>query len=108
MTMPSVLQYGAAVPVRAFMESRLDAQTSSLDYACPGFDRAAVPTPAHGNQDILTNNLRPDARLGPSDGVRIGNNRTHILSIRRDGQNVTAIMRNNRYRLALEHETAST
>jgi len=66
--------------------------------ADPGFDRAVVPTPAHGN------NLRPDARLGPSDVVRVGNNRTHILSIRHDGQSVAAIMCNYRYRLALEHE----
>jgi hypothetical protein len=93
---------GPAVPVRAFMESRRDAQTmGSLEYAYPGFDRAVATKPDDGG-DIFTNNLRPDERLGPSDAVRVGNNRTHILSIAHDGQNVTAIMCNYRYGLALE------
>ena len=98
---------GPAVPVRAFLESRLDAQTmSSLDYAYPGFDRAVAAAPANG-KDFLTNNLRPDEHLGPLDEIVVGNSRFHIQSITRSGQTVTAILCSYRYGLAQERENGT-
>lgn len=95
---------GPGVPIRAFMESRLDAQTmGSLDYAYPGFDRAVAPKLADGGQDILTNNLRPED-TEPVSAIRVGNNRFRIESVTRDGQTVTAILCNYRYGMALEQE----
>jgi hypothetical protein len=98
---------GPAVPVRAFLESRLDSQTMhNLDYAYPGFDRAVAESD-DGN-DIFTRNLRPDVSRGSaSDAVRIGNNRFRIDSMTRDGDTVTAIVCNYRYGLALEQENGA-
>lgn len=94
---------GPAVPIRAFMESRLDAQTmGSLDYAYPGFDRAVAAPPADGSHDMLTSNLRPDVGRPPSSRVRVGNNRFRIQSITRSGNALAAILCNYRYGLALE------
>lgn len=96
---------GAAVPVRAFVESRLDAQfTQSLDYAYPGFDRA-VPerSTTDDGADVMTDNLRPDVtRGGALDAVRVGNNRFSIQSLARTGDIVIATLCNYRYGLALE------
>jgi hypothetical protein len=93
---------GPAVPVRAFLESRLDTQTMhNLDYAYPGFVRAVAESD-DGN-DIFTRNLRPDVSRGnASDAVRIGNNKFRIDSMTRDGDTVTALVCNYRYGLALE------
>ncbi|HEX2213196.1 MAG TPA: hypothetical protein VHH12_07055 [Mycobacterium sp.] len=100
---------GPAVPIRAFVESRLDAQAmASLDYAYPGFDEA-VANPAPGEEhDMLTNNLRPDedrsAGASASDSVRIGNDRLRIQSLTHDGNDVTAIVCHYRYGLAIEQQ----
>ena len=96
---------GPAVPIRAYIESWLDAQTmGSLDYAYPGFDRTVAARPTDGRLDMLTGNLRPDEDGSPSETVRVGNNRFRIQSISRSGQKVTAILCHYRYRLALEEE----
>lgn len=96
---------GPAVPIRAFLESRLDAQTmGSLDYAYPGFDRAVAAKPEDGG-DIFTNNLRPDERLGPTKAARVGNDRFRIQSVSRRAQSVSAILCNYRYGLALEQQS---
>ena len=96
---------GPAVPVRAFLESRLDAQTmGTLDYAYPGFDRAVAEKSDDG-KDVFTNNLRPDVSSDrTSDAVRVGDDRFHIQSISRDGSTVTATVCNYRYGLALEQD----
>jgi hypothetical protein len=98
---------GPAVPVRAFLESRLDTQTMhNLDYAYPGFDRAVAQS-EDGN-DIFTRNLRPDVSRGSaSDAVRIGNNKFRIGSMTRDGDTITAVVCNCRYGLALEQENGA-
>ena len=44
---------GPAVPIRAYMESRMDAQTmGTIDYAYHGFDRAVATKSADGDQDL--------------------------------------------------------
>jgi hypothetical protein len=49
-----------AVPLRAYMESRMDAQTmGTVDYAYPGFDRTVATKSADGDQDLCGSNLRP-------------------------------------------------
>jgi hypothetical protein len=98
---------GPAVPVRAFLESRIDSQTMhNLDYAYPGFDRAVAES-EDGN-DMLTRNLRPDVSRGSaSEAVRIGNNRFRIDSMVRDGDKVTAVVCNYRYGLALEQDNGA-
>jgi hypothetical protein len=99
---------GPAVPVRAFIESRLDAQTMhSLEYAYPGFDRAVVK-PADDNGDALTSNLRPDVTRGTkSDTVRVGNNRFGLQAITRNGDTVIATVCNYRYGLALKQDNGA-
>lgn len=98
---------GPAVPVRAFLESRLDSQTMhNLDYAYPGFDRAVAES--EDRNDIFTRNLRPDVSRGSaSDAVRIGTNRFRIDSMTRAGATFTAVVCNYRYRLALEQENGT-
>lgn len=98
---------GPAVPIRAFLESRLDSQTMhNLDYAYPGFDRAVAES--EDGSDIFTRNLRPDVSRGSaSDAVRIGNNRFRIDSMTHNADTVTALICNYRYGLALEQENGT-
>lgn len=100
---------GPAVPIRAFMESRIDAQTMhNLDYAYPGFDRAVAEQSADEGSDILTRNLRPDVTRGSiSDAVRVGNNRFRILSITHSRDTLIAVLCNYRYGLALQQENGA-
>ncbi|MDT5112086.1 MAG: hypothetical protein QOE20_3976 [Mycobacterium sp.] len=87
---------GAAIPVRAYIESRILAQsTGNLDYAYPGFTRAV---PSDGDP-----NLRPNVNH-PRDDALIGNSRYHILSLNRTGATVTATVCNYYYTLASEQD----
>jgi hypothetical protein len=85
---------GAAVPVRAYIESRMLAQAmGSLDYVYPGFSRAVPPTDDP--------NLQPNTNH-PRDDALIGNSRYHVLSLNRTGATVRAIVCNYDYAVAAE------
>jgi hypothetical protein len=102
---PSIdLLSGPAVPLRAYLESRLDSQTmGDPAYAYPGFDGAVAQVTEDDRDDILKGNLRSDATK-PVEGAAVGDNLYHVQSITRDGDAVTATVCNYRYRLA--HENA--
>lgn len=101
------LATGPAVPIRAYMESRMDAQTmGSLEYVYPGFTRA-VTKPADDGHDLLTSNLWPDDDRGPVDNPPVGDNLLLIQSIDQAGATTTATLCNFRYRMALENENGS-
>jgi hypothetical protein len=87
---------GAAVPVRAYIESRMLAQSmGSLDYTYPGFARAV---PSDGDP-----NLRPNVNH-PSNRALVGNSRYHILSLNRTGGSVTATVCNYLFAVASEQD----
>jgi hypothetical protein len=91
------LANGPAVPVRAYIESRLDAQTmGSLAYAYPGFDRAVAPVGDNDRNDPLTGNLRPD-EAEPVDNVSFGDNRFRLQSVAPTDATMTATLCNYRY-----------
>lgn len=99
---------GPAVPIRAYMESRMDAQTmGTIDYAYPGFDRAVATKSADGDQDLFGSSLRPDEDTGAVSRAAVGNNRFLIQSLTRGGQTVTATLCNYRYGLAHEQENGT-
>ena len=96
-----------AVPVRAYLESWGDAQTTgSLDYAYPGFERAVGTNSTNGDHDILTQLLRPDNDR-PVKEPSVGNNRYRIQSFSRSGTTVMATVCQYRYGLALENANGS-
>jgi hypothetical protein len=102
------LTAGPAVPIRAYIESRLDAQTmGNLDYAYPGFDRAVAPVTDDDRGDILKNNLRPDVDRGPVEKPPVGDNLFRIQVVTRAGATATATLCNYRYRTALENDNGS-
>jgi hypothetical protein len=106
---PSIdLATGSSVPIRAYIESGLDAQTmGDLRYAYPGFDQA-VPTAGDGDsQDVLKNNLRPDDDRGPVNNPAVGNNLFFIQDIVQVEGTVTATLCNYRYRVALKNKNGS-
>jgi hypothetical protein len=90
---------GAAVPVRAYIESRMLAQSmGSLDYAYPGFSRAVAPDPPDAGWG-----LRPNVDHSLSKAL-IGNARYHILSLSRAANTVTATVCNYGYSVARQME----
>jgi hypothetical protein len=94
---------GAAVPVRAFVESRsLASAMGSLDYAYPGFTRAVPPDdPSDAAWDIRPNvNHRLDTAL-------VGNSNYHILSLSRSADVVTASVCSYDYSVAHQVENGS-
>jgi hypothetical protein len=89
---------GAAVPVRAYVESRLLAQSmGNLDYAYPGFTRA-VPAADPGDD---ASDIRPNVNHSLSKAL-VGNAMYHILSLTRAGESVTATVCNYDYSVATE------
>lgn len=99
------LRTGAAVPVRAYVESRADAQTmGSLDYVYPGFERAVAAKPDDRDADMFTVALWPDERERRNDVVRVGNDQYRILSLHRTGETAFAVLCHYRYGLALERD----
>ena len=61
---------------RAYMESRMDAQTMGpIDYAYPGFDRAVATKSADGDQDLFGSLGRLPQRLGQRPAVGSGRSR---------------------------------
>jgi hypothetical protein len=90
---------GAAVPVRAYIESRMLAQSmGNLDYAYPGFTRAVPPDPPDAGWG-----LRPNVNH-TLDTALVGNARYHILSLSRSADAVTATVCNYDYSVAHQVE----
>jgi hypothetical protein len=90
---------GAAVPVRAYIESRwLAGSMGSLDYAYPGFTRAVPPDPPDAGWG-----LRPNVNHA-LDTALIGNSRYHILSLSRSVDTVTATVCKYDYSVAHKAE----
>jgi hypothetical protein len=86
---------GPAVPVRAYIESWMLAQSmGNLDYAYPGFTHAVPTDPPDGGWS-----LRPNVNHTLSNAV-IGNARYHILSMNRSADIVTATVCNYDYSVA--------
>ena len=99
---------GPAVPIRAYMESRLDAQTmGEVDYAYPGFVQAVAADSGDGVQELFAENLRPDDDIAPVSQAPVGNNRFRIQSVTRSGGTVTAMLCNYRYGMGLEQENGT-
>jgi hypothetical protein len=91
----------APVPVRAYIESRMLAQSmGDLDYAYPGFTRAVPPDPPDAGWG-----LRPNVNHSVSRAL-IGNARYHILSLSRSADVVTATLCNYGYSVAHQVEDA--
>lgn len=85
---------GAAVPVRAYLESRELAESmGNLDFAYPGFTRAVPSGPDP--------NLRPNVGYPPSKPY-VGNMRYHLLALHRTGDAVTATVCKYGYTVASE------
>lgn len=89
---------GAAVPVRAFIESRnLASAMGNLDYAYPGFTQAVPPDdPEDAAWDI-----RPNVNQS-LDRALVGNARYHVLSLSRSADTVTATVCKYDYSVAYE------
>jgi len=89
---------GPAVPVRAFIESRMVAQSmGNLDYAYPGFTQA-VPADDPGDNAW---DIRPNVNH-PVSKAPVGTARYHILSLARAAESVTASVCYYRYSVATE------
>jgi hypothetical protein len=86
---------GAAVPVRAYIESRwLAGSMGNLDHAYPGFTRAVPPDPPNAGWGLRPNvNHKLDTAL-------IGNAQYHILSLTRSADVVTATVCSYDYAVA--------
>jgi len=91
---------GATVPVRAFIESRMLAQSAgNMDYAYPGFIRAVPPDdPEDAAWDI-----RPNVNHSLSNAL-VGNAKYHFLSLSRSAATVTATVCNYDYSVARQAE----
>jgi hypothetical protein len=88
---------GAAVPVRAYIESRwLAGFMGGLDYAYPGFTRAVPPDPPDAGWG-----LRPNVNHTLSNAL-IGNSKYHILSLSRSADTITAAVCDYDYSVARE------
>lgn len=91
---------GAAVPVRAFIESRMLAQSAgNLDYAYPGFTRAVPPD----DPDDAAWDIRPNVNHS-LDNALVGNERYHFLSLSRSADTVTATVCRYSYSVASQLE----
>lgn len=94
---------GAAVPVRAYMESWMLAQSAgNLDYAYPGFTQAVPPD----DPDDEAWDIRPNVNHSLSKAL-IGNARYHILSLSRSADIVTVTVCNYNYSVAHQVEYGS-
>ena len=86
---------GAAVPVRAYVESTMLAQSmGNLDYVYPGFTHAVPPDPPDAGWG-----LRPNVNH-TLDTALVGNAQFHILSLTRTADVVTATVCNYDYSVA--------
>lgn len=82
---------GAAVAVRAYVESVVVAETGGdIGYAYPGFTRAVPPNAPEGQPDSARDR-RPNTEHPLTDRV-VGTGRYHILRIDSAGRQVTAVV----------------
>ncbi|MEH3132972.1 MAG: hypothetical protein PGN27_23700 [Mycolicibacterium neoaurum] len=92
---------GSAVAIRAYIESRVNAQTmGSLDYTYPGFENAVQKPSSQSDPSPLAVGLIPDKDRGPLTEAVFGNNRFRISRIVAEGESRTALLCNFRYGLA--------
>jgi hypothetical protein len=91
---------GVAVPLRAYLESRLLAQyTGNFDTVYPGFTRAVPPDDPPESPDIGARDRRPPLE-NPLSGPVFGNSRFTIQNVERSGRNVTVTVCNYIYAMA--------
>jgi hypothetical protein len=100
---------GPAVPIRAYMESRLTAHLSGkADAVYPGFERAVSARSDDGSPAFLTSNLRPDQDSDPAvTPAPVGDNRLRLQALHETGSNVTAVVCIYQYGLAVQQGNGS-
>jgi hypothetical protein len=95
---------GVAVPVRAYLESRLLAQyVGKLDQTYPGFARAVPPNEPQDSPNISARDRQPPLEY-PLAAPLFGNITYHIQAVERSGRDVTATVCNFNYAVAKEHD----
>jgi hypothetical protein len=95
---------GVAVPVRAYLESRLLAQyVGKLDQTYPGFARAVPPNEQKDSPNISARDRQPPLEY-PLDAPLFGNIGYHIQAVERSGRDVTVTVCNFNYAVAEQHD----
>jgi hypothetical protein len=95
---------GAAVPVRAYLESQLLAQyVGNMDQTYPGFARAVPPNEPKDSPNISARDRQPLLDY-PLDAPLFGNIGYRIQSVERSGRDVTVTVCNFNYAVAKEHD----
>jgi hypothetical protein len=95
---------GVAVPVRAYLESRLLAQyVGKLDQTYPGFTRAVPPNEPKDSPNISARDRQPPLEY-PLAAPLFGNITYHIQSVERSGRDVSVTLCAFNYAVAKEHD----
>lgn len=95
---------GVAVPVRAYLESRLLAQyVGKLDQTYPGFARAVPPNEPKDSPNISARDRQPPLEY-PLGAPLFGNIGYHIQAVERSGRDVTVTVCNFNYAVAEQHD----
>ncbi|QRY52216.1 hypothetical protein [Mycolicibacterium septicum] len=98
---------GPAVPLRAYLESRLLAEnTGNLEYAYPGFGRAVHPNEAPESANIGGRDRIPTLDY-PAITPLIGTSRYHIQSVQSSGHTFTISVCNYVYAVAKQQADGS-
>ena len=94
---------GVAVPVRAYLESRLLAQyVGKIDQTYPGFARAVAPNEPQDSPNISARDRQPPLEY-PLRAPLFGNITYRIQAVERSGRDVTVTVCNFNYAVAKEH-----
>ena len=94
---------GVAVPVRAYLESRLLAQyVGKLDQTYPGFARAVPPNEPKDSPNVSARDRQPPLEF-PLDAPLFGNITYYIQAVERSGHDVTVTVCNFNYAAAEQH-----
>jgi hypothetical protein len=95
---------GVAVPVRAYLESRLLAQyVGKLDQTYPGFERAVPPDEPNDSPSLSARERQPPLEY-PLATPLFGNITYDIQAVERSGRDVTVTVCNFNYAVAKEHD----
>jgi hypothetical protein len=95
---------GVAVPVRAYLESRLLAQyVGKLDQTYPGFERAVPPDEPNDSPNLSARERQPPLEY-PLATPLFGNITYDIQAVERSGRDVTVTVCNFNYAVAKEHD----
>jgi hypothetical protein len=95
---------GVAVPVRAYLESRLLAQyVGKIDQTYPGFTRAVAPNEPQNSPNISARDRQPPLEY-PLAAPLFGNITYHIQAVDHSGRDVTVTVCNFNYAVAKEHD----